>query len=692
MKGGNGGNNTPTGINALAGDGGNAVILYYPTPSYFSTGDISNSILIGGEGGDNYVGGGPIMGGPGRGGNGLYSSQSTGTCTSSDIIGGQGGDNYGSGGGGGSGGYGIGISSSLSWTINGGNITGGKGGDNFDLDGTGGMGESAVFVGGSNNVILNSATSVVGGDGGDADVGIGPGSAAQTTVFLSSSSNVSILGNTIFTGIGGINASSGSFGVNGSYGIYAADLDGLNTIDGNDLTTNNRGGNTYGLRLLDLAISGYATISDNDIYDNNRGIEISNSNDVTIGPINRILNNEVGIYLTSSDVSVGTGNTVGESDYGIYSVNSNPTISGDQIINSSQIGLTLDTVSDAIVEDSSIINSGIWSVLCRGGSSPEFYNSTFNKMSGNGDFYIDQDSHPMTLNTTFDKGSTAILDGASNLTVNWFMHVRVVNLTFDPVNNADVWVNDTFDTNLFFGQTPVDGWIRWNVVTEYVETQSSGKYYYTPHNASAAQGSDYAVESVSMDLSKNVIIVLGGTQFSIPLKKGWNMISVPLNMSDTDLSQVLMDINGNYKAVQWFDAIDSSDKWKHYEESKGGLNDLSNIDRLMGIWLFMKTDDTLALTGVPPTPATTDIELKSGWNFVGYPSLLTRPVGTGGGEAFSGLAGFVDMVHYYNASDPADPWKGWDPGSYSPDDLVQVEAGFGLWIHVTTDTTWSVDW
>jgi len=361
------------------------------------------------------------------------------------------------------------------------------------------------------------------------------------------------------------------------------------------------------------------------------------------------------------------------------------------VVNSSQIGLFF-VNSDGEVEKTSVVNSGVYNVYCDA-SSPKFYNSTISTLTpGPLNFAVDGNSHPWLLNTTFEKDLTIFGDQLSNLTVNWYMHVRVIDVSYNPVNNADVWVNDSYDNNLFFGQTPVDGWINWLVVTEYIENQTGGKYYYTPHNVSAWEGGRFGMNQPSMFKSRFIIVMLDGIAFDITLKEGWNMISIPVNLTDTTLEEVLKSIDGNYVAVQWFNISDPMDQWKHYHIDKVGMNDLANIDRQMGIWILVKTDDILPVVGTVPIPSITDIDLKTGWNFVSYPSITIRNAGNASGEAFESITGFVDMVHYYDANDPSNLWKAWDPGTYSPDDLIDVRPGYGLWIHVTGDCIWSVDW
>lgn len=692
--GGHGGNNTISGMMANAGDGGSGVVLWSQMQPFFSRADIMNSFLIGGEGGDDYVGAGPIQGGPGRGGSGLYSSESTGTCTSTDLLGGKGGDNYGPSGGGGSGGYGLGISSSFDWSITGGTITGGKGGENFEPTGGGGGGGSGIYIGdNSDNIAISMVTNLVGGDGGDADTGtIGPGSAAQATIYAATSTNLDMIRNIITTGTGGYNSSSGTYGQNGTYCFYGTDLGGTIMILGNNMTTGDKSVITYGIRLnLSLSMIGDATISSNDIYDNYYGVFIKDSNTVTIGGTNNIFDNYNGIYLENSDANIGMGNTIDNNDYGIYSINSNPTISGDQIVNSSQMGLFL-MLSDAVVQETSIVNSGVYNVYCNA-SSPKFYNGTISTPTpGPLNFAVIGNSHPWLLNTTFEKDLTIFGDQSSNITVNWFMHVRVIDVSYNPVNNAEVWVNDSYDNNLLYGQTPVDGWINWIVVTEYIENLTGGKYYYTPHNVSAWEGGRFGMNLPAMIKSRFVIVMLDGIAFDIMLREGWNMISIPVNLTDTTLEEVLKAIDGNYIAVQWFDINDPKDQWKHYHIDKVGMNDLADIDRWMGIWIFMKMDDILPVVGPIPVPSITDIDLKAGWNFVGYPSLTIRNAGNASGEAFESISGFVDIVQYYDASDPSNIWKEWDPGTFSQDDLIDIRPGYGLWIHVTGDCTWSVDW
>jgi parallel beta-helix repeat protein len=661
ITGGDGGKNSFTPFGPEPGYGGEGIYLSSAPIPPFSNVTILSSTITGGRGGFNYCddkqGGG--------GGLALYFNRGTGKITNTTLTGGKGGDNFGQSTWAGDGGIGFYAGYTSNMSLEGSTIVGGNGGGNSGSSSEGGSGGYAVsLTSDCDNISLIGNVNIIGGDGGDSSVDIGPGSAALYTILASQVTNISIIGNNISTGKGGRNASGDDWGINNSYCIRGTDMGGTNLIAGNNITTKTESmmDSTYGIWLA----SSSATVSDNDIYNNWRGILVYDTNNVTIGDNNRIFDNFIGITFQDSNGTIGSGNNISNNDYGIYCNNSNPMIVGDQVIGS---------------------NVSIYPDYF---SSPKIINCTISSNPGAFDFAVIGDSHPWTLNTTFNKTAVVFGDPLSNLTVNWYLHVRVVDKSFIPEENADLWINDTYGTNLYYGQTPADGWIRWIEVTEYIEDQNGGKFYYTPFDISAVKDSRFGYELEDIDRSKEIIVVLK-SKFSMPMKKGWNMISVPLNMTDSDLVDVLLDIDGSYKALQWFNANDLKDPWKHYHIDKGNLNDLGNIENTMGVWVYMNSDDILTVLGVYPDPVYA-IELKSGWNFVGYPNLKSKQVGITPADAFFSIGGFVDMVMNYNASDLQDQWKAWDPGAQSPDDLVMIEPGMGLWIHVTGDCTWVINW
>jgi hypothetical protein len=104
----------------------------------------------------------------------------------------------------------------------------------------------------------------------------------------------------------------------------------------------------------------------------------------------------------------------------------------------------------------------------------------------------------------------------------------------------------------------------------------------------------------------------------------------------------------------------------------------------------MTNADTLDVVGTIPT--VTSIALldnAGGWNLVAYPSEVNRPLPA----ALSNYGAGTDftMVYTYHKSDAADPWKLFDRmGAPYANDLTELSPGWGYWVKVNADHTWSV--
>ena len=142
---------------------------------------------------------------------------------------------------------------------------------------------------------------------------------------------------------------------------------------------------------------------------------------------------------------------------------------------------------------------------------------------------------------------------------------------------------------------------------------------------------------------------------------------------------MLSSINGNYSIVWEYNASDTSDHWKKYDPSTPFGNDLSNMEPGKGYWIMMISDDTLSISGT--VPESTDINLTTGWNLIGYNSLDSQPVA----GALSSISGNYTIGWAYDASDTADHWKKYDPGAPFGNDLFNMEPGKGYWIMMTSD-------
>ncbi|MFH0816137.1 MAG: lamin tail domain-containing protein [Methanobacteriota archaeon] len=165
---------------------------------------------------------------------------------------------------------------------------------------------------------------------------------------------------------------------------------------------------------------------------------------------------------------------------------------------------------------------------------------------------------------------------------------------------------------------------------------------------------------------------------SVPLHVGWNLISLPLIQNDTSIAASLSSIAGKYNRVLAYDALDAADHWKQYCAFwPASLNQLNTIDHKIGFWLNVTQATTLWVNGT--VPGTTSINLRTGWNLVGYPTLNNS---TNVGTAFLGTG--ADIVEAYDGG------QTYLTSVLAP--TYKMKPGEAYWVHVPADTIWTVNW
>jgi hypothetical protein len=167
----------------------------------------------------------------------------------------------------------------------------------------------------------------------------------------------------------------------------------------------------------------------------------------------------------------------------------------------------------------------------------------------------------------------------------------------------------------------------------------------------------------------------------IQLQEGWNLISIPFIQLDTSLNNVLLSIDGYFDAIQWYNASDSSDSWKHYHDSKPPQwNDLGEINHTMGFWVHIIEPGGVwfEYNGLEPTD-NQNITIYPGWNLLSYPSLncYNRT------DALNNIdfGTDVDAIWTFNAKTQI--WV-------KINELDYFETGRGYWIHSKVEIVWNV--
>ncbi|MGQ9609383.1 MAG: T9SS type A sorting domain-containing protein [bacterium] len=171
-------------------------------------------------------------------------------------------------------------------------------------------------------------------------------------------------------------------------------------------------------------------------------------------------------------------------------------------------------------------------------------------------------------------------------------------------------------------------------------------------------------------------VVLEDVQVVIPLNAGWNLISIPVFLSENDLNNVLQSIAGKYQSVWTYE-----NRWKRYfANAVGTVNDLNKFEVGKGYWINMIEDSELLLKGkqIIDSP----LQLNAGWNLVGYTSLLPRTVE----RAMSSISNRLTSVWTYDGS-----WKRCIVGAPSQaNTLNMMNPGMGYWINVTSQCQWDI--
>jgi uncharacterized repeat protein (TIGR01451 family) len=170
---------------------------------------------------------------------------------------------------------------------------------------------------------------------------------------------------------------------------------------------------------------------------------------------------------------------------------------------------------------------------------------------------------------------------------------------------------------------------------------------------------------------------------AIHLVQGWNLVSFPYLVSDTDIDVVLSSISGEYDEVQSFDSFDSEDPWKNLYVSKPqGMNDLSDLSNEMGFWIHIPDSNgaDLVIDGDAPT-LPQNIQLKKGWNLVGFPSSSGQQRNAALNNLEFGVE--IDTIQYYDETSSAFSELG-------VGDSMNPEKGY--FFHATQDCEWILNY
>ncbi len=456
-----------------------------------------------------------------------------------------------------------------------------------------------------------------------------------------------------------------------------------NTI-ANNIASNNQGG-------IRLEFSSSNTIANNTASNSGYGILLGSSSNNSIANNTVSSNNWYGITLGSgSSNNTIANNTISNSDFSISLATCSSNTITSNIASNSDHGITLGSSSNNTIANNTV-SSNIWyGIKLASSSGNSIANNTISSNTAYGIYLNYSSSNTIADNTASNNGYGICLSWESDgntIANNTISSNTAYGVYFNYSSSTTIYHNNIVNnTNQASDDT---GTNQWN------STYPSGGNYWSDYTGVDFNSTSTQDVPPPDGIGDTPYMNIGGgagaqdnyplmtpwnseplTIFNISLTAGWNLVSIPLEMADSSIPNVLASISGQWDVVKYYNATDIMDPWKTCRVGSS-VNDLARIDHTMGFWLHI-TNSSSNLVIYGNVPVATNILLNAGWNLVGYPTQTEQNVAT----ALWGTG--ADRVEAY------------DPGSPSLISEVGpnyvMKPGEGYWVHVPADTIWTVDW
>jgi probable HAF family extracellular repeat protein len=157
------------------------------------------------------------------------------------------------------------------------------------------------------------------------------------------------------------------------------------------------------------------------------------------------------------------------------------------------------------------------------------------------------------------------------------------------------------------------------------------------------------------------------------LSSGWNLVSLPVQPTNTAIATVLSGIVGACEVVWAY----PGQAWKVYDPNDAAGSTLATMQAGMGYWIKMTSAKTLSVSGSAPPLS---LSLLSGWNLVGYSGTACTAAST----ALASISANLQVSWGY----PSQGWQFYDPNN-SSGALGNLCPGAGYWIDVNAAGAWS---
>jgi len=143
----------------------------------------------------------------------------------------------------------------------------------------------------------------------------------------------------------------------------------------------------------------------------------------------------------------------------------------------------------------------------------------------------------------------------------------------------------------------------------------------------------------------------------------------------------------NFEYIFYFNPLNNVDPWNSFNPSLPNWTiqtSSTSFDRRRGYFVYMNEPGTYFAEGLRFNTST--MNLRSGWNLVGYPSETELEIV----DALSSISDYYVSVHSFQLVNGSYSWlHHFKEGNSSLDYFV---PGYGYWIYVNQNVDWVVTW
>ncbi|RLG89855.1 hypothetical protein DRO34_06585 [Candidatus Bathyarchaeota archaeon] len=229
-------------------------------------------------------------------------------------------------------------------------------------------------------------------------------------------------------------------------------------------------------------------------------------------------------------------------------------------------------------------------------------------------------------------------------------------------------------------------------------------------------GHTYAFYSIARDNVGNIeevpeepdatVFIAHLTKFYVSLTAGWNLISIPLNLTTWELGEEavvghplnvtpknsLTSIYRYNTTSGLFEKCDHFDNWGWWPAT--GSESFTKLEPGRGYWVMAKNDCNLTFTGTAPFDL--NVTVKKGWNLIGWysmekallgeESVVGDPLNVTPKNSLTSIYRYNTTSGLFEKCDHFDNWGWWQAtGSES---FTMLEPGRGYWVMAKNDCEW----